>query len=96
MNNELKQFKKRKKKKKNDLYAILQLKTKPYFGSGSGSVVLFQWQRRALIQRERGREMDGAVNRELDSGGKGSSMAAANGEERENVKVSSKKMNRVY
>lgn len=40
--------------------------------------------------------MDGAVNRELDSGGKGSSMAAANGEERENVKVSSKKMNRVY
>ena len=43
MNNELKQFKKRKKKeKKNDLYAILQLKTKPYFGSGSGSVVLFQ------------------------------------------------------
>ena len=91
MNNELKQFKKR---KKNDLYAILQLKTKPYFGSGS--VVLFRWQRRALIQRERGREMDGAVNGELDSGGKGSSMAAANGEERENVRVSSKKMNRVY
>ena len=40
--------------------------------------------------------MDGAVNRELDSGGKGSSMATANGEERENVRVSSKKMNRVY
>lgn len=40
--------------------------------------------------------MDGAVNGELDSGGKGSSMAAANGEERENIRVSSKKMNRVY
>ena len=95
MNNELKQFKKRKKKeKKMTCMLFFNWRQSPILAAAAAAWSSFN--DNVVIQRERGREVDGAINRELDSGGKGSSMAAANGEERENVKVSSKKMNRVY